>query len=157
LFIILATYFRILHKLEKDGKRRRPPFTPATQATSSATTLNTPDSHEAASANGADVAMAELTVEEAMDMNFDSGSEDEAMPHVQDDEDLPRSANASPDEPSLTQMPLDDPEVLRMKPVVASDPRRRRPSEDQDLSNGWDPHNSESNGLGSTGAWTVEL
>lgn len=68
---------RILRKMEKSGDKRKGSSSSApgpTQAGSS-TSLETPNSH--GDPNGSDIPMTDMTVEEAMDLEDDSGSEDD--------------------------------------------------------------------------------
>ena len=85
--------------------------------------------------------MADMDVEVLMDMDSDSEREDEDVEDGHDDEDPPRSTTTSPLE-ECKRWGLPD-EPVTIAPITASDPRRRPPSGDQDLSNGWDPHDHE--------------
>jgi histone-lysine N-methyltransferase SETD2 len=75
---------KILHKMEKSGKKRN--GSSSTHAGSSAS-AETPNSH--GDIDGADTVMAEMTVEEAMDLGNDSGGDN-------DEEDEHQEENESP-------------------------------------------------------------
>lgn len=103
----------------------------------SSTTVTTPESHgrEATSANGAGAAIAQMTVEEAMDMDIKSESEDETMGNVygtgNDDEEDPSFG------PKMTNsLPFEDPTMSPdpMDLLATTDSRQRPPMED-----GWGP------------------
>lgn len=117
---------KVLRKMEKanGGHRRRPSSTTTTetQGTSSSTLVDTPNS-----ADGADVVMGEMTIEEAMDMDPDSDSDSEG----EGDEDSHDKSFLSPPDP-MDASPLDGPPSMN-----TSDPRRRRSSEDTEM--GWEP------------------
>jgi hypothetical protein len=122
--------------------------------------MNTPDSHDGGYANGGEDAV--MTIEEAMDLNSDSEMGDEADDDERgqddvDDEDSRQSTDTYPQEsPVLTDNPA--PGIQEMS-FLTSDPRRRRHSEEQDLSNGWEPHMDRANGLmvgNSAIGWTAE-
>lgn len=132
---------KVLRKIDKSGKKPRPPSSVTTQATSS-TMVNTPDSAE-----GGDVTMVDMSVEEAMDM---SGSEDgegedddewrqndmadSQMNGHRRDSDTSTSKNADlpSEEPQETLVDMDDAMDIEFSPVPTkqpSDPRRRPPAE----------------------------
>lgn len=111
-----------MRKLEKSGQRIRPPSSAATQATSS--TVDTPNS-----ADGSDVVMAEMTVEEAIDMDPETESEEDAEEDVNMESGVPL-----PDVDSLAGM--NNPMDLGAD-TPARDPRRRFSNGSQCV---WDPH-----------------
>lgn len=139
---------KVLRKLEKSGKRPRPPPSATTQATAS-TSTNTPSSTD-----GVDVVMADMTVEEAMDMDseYDSDAEGE-----DDNEDgivvdngttepaaqsaSPKSSPPEPPTPSDSvvthPMEVDDQTDSISQP---SDPRRRLSVPTDAKQFGWEPH-----------------
>lgn len=136
---------KILRKLEKSGSRRpRPSSSTTTEATSS-TLLDTPNSTE-----GVDVVMAEMTVEEAMDMDPDSGSEAEEMDLKGGGVDTgggseargsPTGLESSPAQTYELAQPLKDEMDLdedHVDALQASDPRHRPLLEPRDI--GWEPH-----------------
>jgi hypothetical protein len=142
---------KVLRKLEKSGKRHRPPSSAATQATAS-TSTNTPNSTD-----GADVVMADMMVEEAMDMDSDSdidaeGEEedvaDNAINGLAEQSASPKSSPPEPPTPSdasvIHPMEVDDQPELSTQP---SDPRRRPPLEAREF--GWEPH-KQPNGVSTT-------
>ena len=98
-----------------------------------------------------------MTVEEAMDMNSDSemGDDEPGRYNGQndiDDEDPRQSVDTSPQETPIVPVLADNPlPAVQKMAALTSDPRRRRASEDQDLSNGWEPHTDGANGHG---VWT---
>lgn len=109
---------KVLHKMEKSSKKRNgsSSSTLQTHATPS-TSEETPNPH--GDANGADVAMAEMTVEEAMDLGEDS-DDDENEAHD------PQGANQS----SPAQDVDEDPKVETMEIwAEPSDPRLRHTEE----------------------------
>jgi histone-lysine N-methyltransferase SETD2 len=148
---------KVLRKLEKAGQRRRPLSTAMTQATASSS-LDTPNSHDGASADaipGGEGEVEEEEEEEAMDI--DSGSDSEADGErgneVEDDQGDGESRSLPPD--AVSASPSDRPESLAVsEPLKAlsvspfiirpTDPRRRPPSDDQESR--WDP--DEDNGRG---------
>ncbi|KAF8889066.1 hypothetical protein BD779DRAFT_1439557, partial [Infundibulicybe gibba] len=115
---------KVLRKLEKGGKLTRQTSSSSAAEATPSTSRDTPNSSA-----GADVAMAEISVEEAMDMDFDSESDEE------------NDANGSADISVNGHAPTPDPE----KDILAdnamdvenssqlhrqpSDPRRRPPAE----------------------------
>lgn len=140
---------KVLRKLEKSGKRPRPPSSAVTQPASS-TSMNTPNSTD-----GVDVVMADMTVEEAMDMDPDSesGEEEENVAEngtngLAGESASPKSSPLEPFTPSedtISQsMELDELPDLNRQP---SDPRRRPPMEDKEF--GWEPH-KQLNGVSTT-------
>lgn len=148
---------KVLRKLEKSGKRPRPPPSATTQATAS-TSTNTPSSTD-----GVDVVMGDMTVEEAMDMDPDSDSDAEGE---DDNEDVivvdngtteaaaqsasPKSSPLEPPTPSdsaITHpMEVDDQTDSSSQP---SDPRRRPPVSTDGKQFGWEPH-KQPNGVPAT-------
>jgi len=91
---------KILHKMEKSGKKRNGSST-STAPTHAASSVSaeTPDSH--GDADGGDVVMAEMTVEEAMDLGEDSASDE-------DGEDEHQEPDQSPDPSSPAREAVHD-------------------------------------------------
>jgi len=91
---------KILHKMEKSGKKSNgsSSSTAPTHAASSVS-VETPNSH--GDADGGDVVMAEMTVEEAMDLGEDSGSDE-------DGEDEHQEPDQSPDPSSPARAGVHD-------------------------------------------------
>lgn len=118
---------KVLHKMEKSGKKRNgsSSSTVPTHATSSASE-ETPNPH--GEADGADVAMAEMSVEEAMDLEDDSGDDEDG------ENDHQEADQASPAQNVYNNQ--DDPKVKTMDVwTEPSDPRLRHAEESI---NGWD-------------------
>ncbi|KAF9468312.1 hypothetical protein BDZ94DRAFT_1154403 [Collybia nuda] len=144
---------KVLRKLEKSGKRLRPPPSATTQATAS-TSTNTPSSTD-----GVDVVMGEMTVEEAMDMDSDSDPESDAEAEMgatvngATNEPIAQSASpkSSPPEPPTPSDPIVthpmevDDQANTSSPIA--DPRRRPPADSKQF--GWEPH-AQSNGVSTT-------
>ena len=118
---------KILRKMEKSGKRLKPPI--STMLPTPSTSTHTPNS------DGGDTSVVSMSVEEAMDMDPDSGSDPE------DDEmaDGERVAGKSNDMPSPNHSPwtahnadtMDLDESFHSKlTTIPSDPRRRAPPDD---------------------------
>ncbi|KAJ7452106.1 hypothetical protein B0H11DRAFT_1742432 [Mycena galericulata] len=117
---------KVVRKMEKSGHKKRPPPSPSAGQSSSA--LDTPDSIE-----GVDVVMTEMTVEEAMDMDPASESEDEDNGDVEmeiDEESATGGDPAAPEPDAQDGFDASD----------AADPRRRPPLASDDQSCAWDPH-----------------
>ena len=121
---------RILHKLEKSGKRRIPPSTPSTTLATTSTTMTTPDPYGNASANGVNIAIDDMAIDGPMDMDTKSESDDERAENPfsngidNNDEDPPYQPRRS-----LLGEPMSpDPMDLFRQPEVSnftSDPRLR--------------------------------
>ncbi|KAJ7153499.1 histone methyltransferase [Mycena crocata] len=124
---------KVVRKIEKSGHSKRPPSSSTTtQAPSSA--VDTPNSID-----GVDTVMTEMTVEEAMDMDPASESDDEGDIEMEVEE--PGGTNGDPPKADAPPGPKDETmaDTLAQGLVqAASDPRRRPPNEDQACL--WDPH-----------------
>ncbi|KAJ6630080.1 hypothetical protein B0H10DRAFT_1984899 [Mycena sp. CBHHK59/15] len=118
---------KVVRKLEKSGHKKRPPFSSATQATSS--NLDTPNS-----ADGADAAAPEMTVEEAMDMEPGSDSEGEGEDGEEGDRRMEVDETGDPPAVNAPATPMTE---ISVQAQPASDPRRRPPNEDPGCR--WDP------------------
>jgi histone-lysine N-methyltransferase SETD2 len=122
---------KVVRKLEKSGHKHRRPSSSTTQATPSA--VDTPNSLD-----GVDAVMTEMTVEEAMDMDPASESEEEGGDENEDmdvdEETGERGGDIRP--PALSAV-----EAIPLSGVPsAADPRRRPPNE-EDQASVWDPPN----------------
>ncbi|KAJ7353320.1 histone methyltransferase [Mycena albidolilacea] len=118
---------KVVRRLEKSGHKHRRPSSSTTQATPSA--VDTPNSLD-----GVDTVMTEMTVEEAMDMDPASESEEEGGDENEDmdvdEETGERSGDIRP--PALS--------AVEAIPLLGADPRRRPPNE-EDQASVWDPPN----------------
>ena len=103
-----------------------------------------------------------MTVEEAMDLNSDSEMGDEPddddrdQNDVDDEDSRQPSTDIYPQESPIVPVLIDPPTGIQKMSSLTSDPRRRRPSEDQDLSNGWEPHMDRANVGSSFSGWTTD-
>lgn len=121
---------KILRKMEKSGKRPKPPSISTTLPTPS-TSTHTPDSND-----GGDTSTVAMSVEEAMDMDPDSGSDDDDDDEMDEGEGVAVKSNDMPPPDHFPwtaheadAMNLDDSLHSRMT-IVPSDPRRRAPPDD---------------------------
>lgn len=117
---------KILRKMEKSGKRPKPPPFSATLPTPS-TSTHTPDSND-----GGDTSMVSMSVEEAMDMDCDSSSDAEDDEIIDEGGVAGKSNNMPPPNHSpwtahsTNTMDLDESFHPKLT-TVPSDPRRRAP------------------------------
>lgn len=122
---------KILRKMEKSGKRPKPPNNSTTLPTPS-TSTHTPNSND----GGGDTSVVSMSVEEAMDMDTDSGSDAEDDEMADEEERVVGKSNDMPP-PNHSRwtardadtMDLDESLHSRMT-TVPSDPRRRAPPDD---------------------------
>jgi histone-lysine N-methyltransferase SETD2 len=116
---------KILRKMEKSGKRPKPPF--STTLPTPSTSTHTPDSND-----GEDTSMVSMSVEEAMDMDCDSSSdaEDDEMPDGEKfagmSNDMPPPNHSPWTAHDANTMDLDGSFHPRLV-TIPSDPRRRAP------------------------------
>jgi [histone H3]-lysine36 N-trimethyltransferase len=116
---------KVLHKLEKSGKKcNGSALSMAPTHVASSTSAQTPNSH--GEADGADAVMAEMTVEEAMDLEEDDSGGDE------DGEDEHQEPDQSSPAPEDVHGGLKN---EAMEWIETSDPRPRHTEESI---NGWD-------------------
>lgn len=119
---------KILRKMEKSGKRPKPPSISTTLPTPS-TSTHTPNSND-----GKDISMLTMSVEEAMDMDPDSGSDAEEDDEMVDGEGVAGKSNDDMPPPkhspwTVQTMDLDESLHSRLT-TIPSDPRRRAPPDD---------------------------
>ncbi|KAF8804407.1 hypothetical protein BYT27DRAFT_7107098 [Phlegmacium glaucopus] len=121
---------KILRRMEKSGKRSKPPSV-STMLPTPSTSMHTPNSND----GGGDTSVVSMSVEEAMDMDPDSGSDAEDDDEMTDGERVAEKPNDIPLSQSrwtahdADTMNLDESLHSRMT-TVPSDPRRRAPPDD---------------------------